>query len=517
MQRNYLTMAATSFAIMCLLLLTAQSMAFRTSAIDQLNLLVDIRQELAENFVEPVDEQKMVEEAVRGMVESLEDPYTVFIKQDDIDEFDKSIRGTFSGIGAEIEIRDNRLRIASPLEDSPAWKSGVLAGDIVLEIDGKPVSELFADLKTDAEKSREAIKHLTGEEGTVVKIRVRHESGEESEIAITRARIEIPVIKGVRRRGDGHWDFMLDPANKIGYIRLTQFTQRSVDDLRAALRQLKQENVRGLILDLRFDPGGLLPAAVQVADMFLPAGNRIVSVKGRNVPEHIETSTAEATLTDVPMVVLANEFSASASEIVTGALADNNRAKFIGTRTFGKGSVQTVKMIQNDSGQPLGILKMTNAYYYLPSGRNIHRVEGADVWGVDPDEGFYVPMNAEQIRKMIEARRESDVLRPDNGNNGAVTVTPLWIEEQLHDPQLAAGLKALIGKLDQGDWPRVGQSNVQQQVESTRRENLVRQRDLIRDSLREVEAELAKLGVDTATLEDSDTADEEAAEPAAVE
>src|SRR5690606_12981244 len=121
------------------------------------------------------------------------------------------------------------------------------------------------------------------------------------------------------------------------------------------------------------------------------------------------------------------------------------------------------------------------------------------------------------IRKMIEARRESDVLRPDNGNNGAVTVTPLWIEEQLHDPQLAAGLKALIGKLDQGDWPRVGQSNVQQQVESTRRENLVRQRDLIRDSLREVEAELAKLGVDTATLEDSDTADEEAAEPAAVE
>ncbi len=511
MQRKYFTMAALSFAVMCLLLLTAQSLAIRGSAIDQLNLLVDVRQELVENYVEPVDQRKIVEAAVRGMVESLGDPYTSFINQDEIDDFDKSIRGTFSGIGAEIEIRDNRLRIASPLEDSPAWKAGVLAGDIVLEIDGKPVSEIFADLKSDAEKSREAIKRLTGDEGTVVRLRVRHESGEEREIAITRARIEIPVIKGVRRVNDGHWDFMLDPKNKIGYIRLTQFTQRSVEDLRAALRQLKAAGVRGLILDLRFDPGGLLPAAVQVADMFLPEGKRIVSVKGRNVPEHVEMSTAQDELTDVPMVVLANEASASASEIVTGALKDNGRAKFIGTRTFGKGSVQTVKMIQNDSGQPLGILKLTNAYYYLPSGRNIHRVEGAEAWGVDPEDGFYVPMTVEQMRKMIEARRESDVLRPGNGGSSEAEVTPDWINEKLHDPQLAAGLQALLGKLDTGDWPIVGESNVQKLANQTQRDNLLRQRDLIRESLRQVEAQLAQLGVNVAELEDAASEKEPAA------
>ncbi len=458
--------------------------ARQSSTLEQLGLLVDIRHELVSEYVEEPDQDLLVESAIFGMIESLEDPYTVYFPQEELESFEKQVLGTFSGIGAEIDIHDDRLRIVTPLEDSPAWRSGVMAGDIVLEIEGA---------STEGIKITEAVDKLTGEEGTDVTILVRHESGEEELITITRAIINIQTVRGFRRGMNQHYDFMMDHDNRIGYIRLTQFTESTVDTLHDALEALISQDVRGLVLDVRYNGGGLLDAAVRISDMFLEGGHTIVSVKGRQVEEQVYSSTDQTLLPEVPLVILANEASASASEIVTGAIAENGRGLFVGTRTFGKGSVQQVRKLEG--GQ--GAIKMTNAYYYLPTGRNIHRKKDAEVWGVDPSEGSYVPMDYDERTEMIKIRRESDKVKDTNGDEASLEVTPEWIETELHDKQLAAALEAIMCKLETGEWPKVGQSNVDELVKAGKREALIRRRDLIKERLLEIENELEELEKET--------------------
>lgn len=451
------------------------------SAFDQLDLLVDVRHEIVTQYVEAPDQQAMTDAAVRAMVESLDDPYTNYLSVSELEPFDKEVRGTFSGIGAEVRFDPDarRVRIVSPLEDSPAWHAGVMAGDLVLDIDGQSTLDMPLN---------EAINRLTGPEGAPVTITVRRESGQENTLVITRARINVPSIKGLYRDTQQQWQFLIDQPRGIGYIRILQFTPNTVDDLRHVLEQLLARDLRGLIIDLRFDPGGMLEVAVAIADMFLPEGRTIVSVRGRSVPPRVFTSTAKPTIPPIPLVVLANEASASASEILTGALAENDRALFVGTRTFGKGSVQQVRMLA--SGQ--GAIKITNAYYYLPSGRNIHRLPDADRWGVDPPDGFYVAMSPEQVEAMLQVRRDGDVLRPQN-NGPTHDVTPQWVDEQLKDPQLAAALTALHGKLDSGDWPQVGEDGSADLALQARRQQLERQRQRLERAVDEIDQRLARL------------------------
>lgn len=456
-------------------------LARQASVFNQLDLLVDVRHQIVSEYVEEPNQEVMIQNAVRGMVDALNDDYTLYIPPEELKDFDKSIRGTFSGIGAEVDIHENRLRIVSPLEESPAWKAGIMAGDIILDIDGTSTLNMTIT---------DAISRLTGQEGTPVKLRVRHDTGEETVLNITRARINVATVKGIRRNGESKWDFMLDEANGVGYIRISQFTEGTAHDVRAALDSLIARNARGVILDMRFNPGGLLESAVEISDMFLDADKRIVSIKGRVVPERVEMSKQEGTIPPLPIVVLANEGSASASEVVAGALSDNSRALFVGTRTFGKGSVQQIMML--DDGQ--GALKITNAYYYLPNGRNIHRREGKDTWGVDPSEGCYVPMTPEAMKKMIEVRRAGDVLKKmDQAAMAKDTVTPDWINANLADPQLAAGLQAILGKLATNEWPKVGQPNADMLARQTRHDNLVRQRNLLNQRLEEIEKAINKL------------------------
>jgi carboxyl-terminal processing protease len=475
-------------ALLCLVLscflLVRQTLGRRAGVMDQLDLLVDVRHQIVTEYVEKPDENRMVQEAVRAMVESLKDPYTVYIPPTEMDQFDRAIRGSFSGIGAEVDIDEatKRLLIVSPLEESPAWKAGVLAGDIVMEINGE---------STEGIKIEDAVSKLTGQEGTTVKLKVRHPSGEEAELTVTRGRINVQTVKGIRRDAQGHWQFMLEESSKIGYIRLTQFTDTTAQHLKAAVDSLLDQGVKGLILDMRFNPGGLLESAVEISDLFLEKGKRVVSVKGRNVAETVYTAKDDDHVSqDIPIVVLVNEASASASEVVSGALIDNGRAQIVGTRTFGKGSVQQVIGL----GEGQGALKLTNAYYYLPSGRNIHRREGSNTWGVDPADGFYVPMTPDEITTMMKARREGDVLRKvEEKQDANGTITPGWIREQMHDPQLAAGLEALVGKLNTGDWPKVGKSNAEMLAKQMRHDTLVKQRDMIRERLKEIEAEIRKV------------------------
>jgi len=367
---------------------------------DEADRFVEILRLVQKQYVRDVETKKLFRDAIDGMLGGL-DPFSNYIPEDELTEFNKSTRGKFGGIGIQIGMRRGLLAVISPLEDTPAYRAGVLAGDLIAEIDGKSTDGLRLD---------EAVKILTGEPGTKVTLKVRHMTGGVEEITITRAMIEVHTVKGARRDENNEWVYMLDDEKKIGYVRVTSFVENSVADLGKALDALQKGGMKALILDLRFDPGGILKTAVEMADLFLPQGV-IVKTKGRTTPYWEATATKDGTLPYFPMVVLVNQFSASASEIVSGALQDHHRAIIIGERTFGKGSVQNVIPLRGEESA----LKLTTSKYYMPSGRNIHREEDmteADEWGVVPD--IAVPLTPEEYVAIMRARQEAEVIR----NNG---------------------------------------------------------------------------------------------------
>ena len=295
------------------------------------------------------------------------------------------------------------------------------------------------------------------------------------------------TVKGVRRTGE-QWDYWLDEGRRIGYIRINQFVEATFDELRAAIAVLMKGDMRALVLDVRGNPGGGLGSAIETADLFLRDG-KIVSVRGRTRRPQTWRAKTEGTLPEFPMIVMTNRHSASASEIVAGALQDNGRAKILGTRTFGKGSVQEVHELPYDRGT----LKMTSGHYYLPSGRNISRADDNPVWGVDPDPGFVVPMSDEKFRNSILARRRYEVIRPGGATETGDFADPAWIREQLDDTQLAAALTALRSKLDTDTWPVVGEDDATQLALEQRISDQLRIRRLLLERITSVEETLGDL------------------------
>ncbi len=440
--------------------------------------LVDVKVAINQRYVKGLDdtgEKKMQEAAIRGMVESLEDPYTVFVPPEDTREFQKDLTGQYVGIGVSINIRDGWLTVVSPLEDSPAFKLGLMADDRIVEIEGKSTFGLTAD---------DCIDLLTGEPGTPVNI-VYERAGVRTPLTIVRQRIVTRTIKGLHWQpspptsgadgkpdaaSEGRWLHMIDEARKIAYIRVTQFTPTTADEFRETLLALgadKQgtEGMGGLIIDLRWNGGGVLQDAVAMADLFLNEGV-IVTTRGRQdakgvaKEERVERAEREGTLPEFPIAFLINGQSASASEIFTGALVDNDRAIAIGTRTFGKGLVQAVFSLPSLPGSQL---KITEQRYYLPSGRLIQREESSTHWGVDPTPGFFVPMSDEELIELVRVRRQEEVL-----NGGARERAPgageerwndaEWVLARLKDKQLAAAVKAVQGRVDTGAWAPTGQA-----------------------------------------------------------
>jgi carboxyl-terminal processing protease len=278
-----------------------------------------------------------------------------------------------------------------------------------------------------------------------VTLRVRHTTGEEADLTMNREEIVVPTVKGFKRRQDGEWDWYVSPDSKIGYVRITQFTPDTVERVKEALsgkgawRGMMADGMKGLILDLRFNPGGRLDQAVQLVDLFIEKGV-IVSTKGRNRPENVVTATAAGTLPYFPMIVLVNEHSASASEIVAGSLMDNQRALVIGERSYGKGSVQ--ELINLDGNQ--GELKLTVAYYYLPSGRLVHRKKDATDWGVQPQ--IVVPMNEEEEKRVMqELDQHEHFLPPVPKRASTQPATATATQPASSDVQLQRAVENMIG------------------------------------------------------------------------
>ena len=362
-------------------------------------------------------------EFAEGMLETL-DEFTGMIWPYRQAEFQKQM-GSFYGIGVRIRKDPGApIEVVTPLPDTPALRAGLRAGDLITNVDGRDIRRLSIE---------RAVKLITGPRHTKVELTVQR-SGRPTpmKVAIIRDRIVIPVVKGWRRRNDGTWDFMLDPKAGVAYVRLTQFTDDGTGKIRKALRAIRKGGAKGLILDLRANPGGVLSGAVDVANEFLQRG-LIVRTDGRAVPEIRRAANALGEYQDGKMVVLINRASASASEIVSGALKDWGRATIVGERTYGKGSVQG--LIQLRSGRAK--LKLTTAHYYLPSGRCVHRTNGAKIWGVDPH--VPCPMTVRQMNRWAELRQETDLLKTTDPQR-LDTLLNLQLDEDL---QLQTGLLLL--------------------------------------------------------------------------
>jgi carboxyl-terminal processing protease len=363
-------------------------------------MFVDAVEKVEINYVRPVTRKELLETALEGMLQNL-DPHSSYINMTEMRRFRRQIEGRFGGIGIQVEADSEygRLRVIAPMVGTPAYEAGILAGDLIVEIDGQSAEGM---------SSEKAVEVLTGRPGTDVKLSVLHEGTEDPEmITITRAIIDIPSVLGDRRKPDDRWELMLDKEKKVAYIRVAAFNEHTADELKKALDQIKEEGAKGLVLDLRDDPGGLLSAAVEVSDIFLDNGE-IVSTKGRNIqPKKYDAHKDGTGFEDMPLVLVINQNSASASEIVAAALQDHKRAAVVGQRSYGKGSVQN--MIDLDGGN--SVLKLTVASYYRPSGENIHRFRDSkltDKWGVTPDPGLEVKLDHSEFVRWFVARMDRD-------------------------------------------------------------------------------------------------------------
>jgi carboxyl-terminal processing protease len=320
------------------------------------HMLAAVLERVKHDYVNPVDDHQLLQAAIRGMVASL-DPYSEYLDGDEYDEVKISSSGRYSGVGIELSIEDDQIVVIAPFDGSPAQQAGIRAGDVIVTIDGVPVNNsTLAD----------TIGRMRGAQGTSVKIGIMREGHPDPMIfTLKRSRVDLHSVKGE----------MLEPG--YGYVRISQFSETTGDDLNGELKALRKLNgapLKGLVLDLRDNPGGVLEAAVSVADTFLDSGV-IVTAKGRTPESKFEMdATPGDALNGAPIIVLVNGGSASAAEIVAGALKDQHRAKLMGRTTFGKGSVQTIIPLSDDRA-----VKLTTSLYYTPSGVSInHR-------GIAPD------------------------------------------------------------------------------------------------------------------------------------
>jgi len=362
-------------------------------------------------------------------------------------EFQKSMMNEFTGIGVEISKRTGELSVASLLPDTPAYRAGLDAGDVIEAVNGLETKDMSLIC---------AVHKITGPKGTQVALTIKSLGSDQTkEVVITRDKIIIPSIRGWKRTPEGDWLYIIDDQDRIGYVRITSFATETAATLEKVLVSLESKDLKGLILDVRGNPGGLLSSAVDVADKFLPGG-LVVRTQPRagfrRWPSY-ESAKEKGTHPNYPLAILIDSSSASGSEILAGALADKayKRAVLVGDRTHGKGSVQSATPYTGGGSK----LKYTMAYYHLPSDQRVLSKEEAErrgnkEWGVGPDVA--VKLRSDEIRKLIDIQRDNDVLMQADNGNGAQEQKRHSLEETIvTDPQLAVGLLVVKAKLRQNE------------------------------------------------------------------
>lgn len=344
----------------------------------ELTLFADALSIIQAQYVDETKPKDLIYGAMKGMLSSL-DPYSEFLSPQEYSDLKADTEGRFGGVGMEITLKDGLVTVVSPIEDTPAWNAGIKAGDRIVKINEQIIKDYTLS---------DAVRLLRGEPGTEIKITIwRQEEKAMLDFKITRAMINIQDIKDTR---------IID--SNIGYIRLVEFSEKTPDDLSVALDSLLEQKMKALILDIRYNPGGLLDVAAKVTEKFLDENKIIVTTKGKGNLQNLEFRSKKASkYKDLPTVVLINEGSASGSEIVAGALQDHRRAIIIGEKTFGKGSVQTVIPLSDGSA-----IKLTTSKYFTPKGASIHGI------GIKPD----IEIKYETLEKK-EVKEEKDENVPE--------------------------------------------------------------------------------------------------------
>lgn len=380
-------LSAAIFSCILIVGLSIGGVTTESEDYEHLRVFTEVLSVVKKNYVEDVPTKTMVYGAIKGMINSL-DPHSSFMTPEQYKEMQAETKGEFGGIGIQIGLKDNILTVIAPIEDTPAFNAGIQAGDKIIKINGESTKDMGL---------HDAVTKMRGLRGTPVTISILREGWKDTkDFKIIR---EIIKVKSVKFK-------VID--NKIGYVKLSQFQERTSADLETALFSLAKQNITSLILDLRNNPGGLLESAVDVSEEFLPSGKLVVFIKGRTGDKRefrtdtVRFSEAEkeksSLFTNIPMIVLVNQGSASASEIVAGALKDWNRAVVLGVQTFGKGSVQTVLPLSDKSG-----IRLTTARYYTPKGISIQST------GITPD--IIVKQEAKGTEKEYPVIREKDLER----------------------------------------------------------------------------------------------------------
>jgi len=342
----------------------------------QLNLFGDVLERIRRDYVEPVEEKQLIENAINGMLTAL-DPHSSYMNPKSYKDMQVQTKGEFGGLGIEVTMENGVIKVVSPIDDTPASKAGILPGDLIFALDGEPVQGLTL---------QEAVERMRGKVGTPIKVSIRRGTKDPFDVSLTRETIKVKPVKFRLEGGD------------IGYIRVTSFTEQTTPGVLDAVEKLKKEagnKLKGYIIDLRNNPGGLLDQAIAMSDAFLDKGE-IVSVKARKNDEVQRWNAKPGDVANgLPIVVLMNGGSASASEIVAGALQDHRRAIVLGTRSFGKGSVQTIMQVTGG-----GAIRLTTALYFTPSGRSIQKE------GIKPDIEVE-PAKIENIQQRSSFREEN--------------------------------------------------------------------------------------------------------------
>ncbi|MBL4591370.1 MAG: S41 family peptidase, partial [Phycisphaerales bacterium] len=362
-------------------------------------------------------EAALLHEFGNGAMGELDD-YTAIIWPDEIARFSRSTRGEFIGVGIQIQLDElQNIKVVTPLEGTPAQRSGIRSGDIIKKVDGLSAVGLGLD---------QAVEIITGPANTKVTLTIERKNEETDELTemdftIVRRKIDLPSVKGWSKYGPGDedWDYFVDPKAGIGYVRLTGFSSDTTKDFDRAIAKMQEQELNALILDLRYNPGGLLDQAVSMASRFVPGGMIVKTVDASGVTQDSQDArsvSANRSLADIPVIVLVNEGSASASEIVSGAIQaaahqGKIKALVLGNRSFGKGSVQNVYMLPGGAAA----MKVTTHYYRIDTPRMIHKVPGATEWGIEPD--LKVGMLPSQQAEALMLRRDADVLPLDEHGN----------------------------------------------------------------------------------------------------
>ncbi|MGL4420425.1 MAG: S41 family peptidase, partial [Gemmataceae bacterium] len=393
----------------------------KTLTLDQQQaLLKDARMRLGAR--EDLDDDKDADMALMMLTASLNDPYTVYFDRAMIKKEESKLRGQFSGVGIQIrrDLARDGLLVVSPIKNSPAYRAGVLAGDLIVEVRrevdplGKPLtSEAEKVISTRGMKTEQALDIILGKPGVPVTIVIEREDekgkSEQKSFTIERGRVSMETVLGVKRDVKDDWEYTIDAENKIAYVYLTQFGPQTYQELKRVVEKMSRLGMKGLVLDLRYNPGGLLGAALMISDMFVENG-LLLSVRPRVGQEEKHYDRGFGNFLNFPMAVIINGQSASASEVVSACLQDFGRVKIVGERSYGKGSVQTIEKFELTGGE----FKMTTARYFPPLDRNIDRLSTGgkpeDEWGVNPDKDFEVTLTREEKQDLADHLRDKELI-----------------------------------------------------------------------------------------------------------